>query len=147
LFGDLIERRLMVHTYITQLFVMIQRMLQNHVEIDQEKSPSIHYFRNFQKLIKTTDIPKTIPEFASELNISGVHLNRICKNLVGKSALQVIQEYLIAESKKYLQYTSHSISEIAYILKFENPNYFAKLFKKHEGQSPKEFRHKERWGR
>jgi AraC family transcriptional regulator, transcriptional activator of pobA len=69
-----------------------------------------------------------------------VHLNRICQNVVGKSALQVVQEYLIEESKKYLEYTSHSVSEIAYLLKFEYPNYFAKLFKKQTGISPTEYR-------
>lgn len=140
LFGDFPERRLMMQTYITQLFVTIQRILQNSESNYEEKSPFLLHFKHFQKLIKTSDKPKTIPEFAQELNISAVHLNRICQNVVGKSALQVIQEYLIEESKKYLEYTSHSVSEIAYLLKFEYPNYFAKLFKKQTGISPSEYR-------
>jgi AraC family transcriptional regulator, transcriptional activator of pobA len=140
LFGDLSERQLMMQTYITQLFVTIQRILQNSESNYEEKSPFLLHFKHFQKLIKTSEKPKTIPEFAQELNISAVHLNRICQNVVGKSALQVIQEYLIEESKKYLEYTSHSVSEIAYLLKFEYPNYFAKLFKKQTGISPSEYR-------
>jgi AraC family transcriptional regulator, transcriptional activator of pobA len=140
LFGDFPERQLMVQTYITQLFVIIQRILQNSENNYIEKSPFLLHFKHFQKLIKTSENPKTIPEFAQELNLSAVHLNRICQNVVGKSALQVVQEYLIEESKKYLEYTSHSVSEIAYLLKFEYPNYFAKLFKKQTGISPTEYR-------
>jgi AraC family transcriptional regulator, transcriptional activator of pobA len=140
LFGDFPERQLMMQTYITQLFVTIQRILQNSESNYEEKSPFLLHFKHFQKLIKTSESPKTIPEFAQDLNLSAVHLNRICQNVVGKSALQVIQEYLIEESKKYLEYTSHSVSEIAYLLKFEYPNYFAKLFKKQTGISPSEYR-------
>lgn len=144
LFGDFPERQLMMHTYITQLFVTIQRILQNSDSNYEEKSPFLLHFKHFQKLIKTSEKPKTIPEFAQELNVSAIHLNRICQNVVGKSALQVIQEYLIEESKKYLEYTSHSVSEIAYLLKFEYPNYFAKLFKKQTGISPSEYRESKR---
>jgi AraC family transcriptional regulator, transcriptional activator of pobA len=140
LFGDFPERQLMMQTYITQLFVTVQRILQNSESNYEGKSPFLLHFKHFQKLIKTSEKPKTIPEFAQELNVSAVHLNRICQNVVGKSALQVIQEHLIEESKKYLEYTSHSVSEIAYLLKFEYPNYFAKLFKKQTGISPSEYR-------
>ncbi len=140
LFGDFPERQLMMQTYITQLFVTIQRILQNRESNYEEKSPFLLHFKHFQKLIKTSEKNKTIPEFAQELNVSAVHLNRICQNVVGKSALQVIQEHLIEESKKYLEYTSHSVSEIAYLLDFEYPNYFAKLFKKQTGISPSEYR-------
>ena len=140
LFGDLPERRLMLQTYITQLFVTLQRRLNSEEDISEMKNPMIHHFRQFQRLLKTADYPKSIPQFAQELNISAVHLSRVCQSIVGKSALQIIQEYLIEESKKYLEYTSHSVSEIAYLLKFEYPNYFAKLFKKQLGISPSEYR-------
>jgi AraC family transcriptional regulator, transcriptional activator of pobA len=140
LFGDLSDRRLMLQTYITQLFVIFQRILNSEEEVLDGKNPMIHHFRQFQRLLKTSEYPKSIPQFAKELDISPVHLGRVCKSLVGKSALQLIQEYLIEESKKYLEYTSHSVSEIAYLLKFEYPNYFAKLFKKQTGISPSEYR-------
>ena len=57
-----------------------------------------------------------------------------------------MQEHLLDEARKYLTYTSYSVSEIAYLLKFEYPNYFARFFKKHTGLSPTEFRERQAAG-
>ncbi len=62
------------------------------------------------------------------------------QSLVQKSSLQIVQEYLVGEAKKYLLNTNYSISEIAYFLDFQDPAYFTRLFKKKTGQSPSEFR-------
>ena len=94
--------------------------------------------------IKNSEYPKSIPDFADELNITPVHLNRICNAVAGKSAIELVHQNLIIEAQKYLLHTSYSVSEIAYLLKFEYPNYFAKLFKKHTGLSPLEFRRQDR---
>jgi AraC family transcriptional activator of pobA len=71
-------------------------------------------------------------------------LNRICKAVAGKSAIELVHQNIISEAQKYLLHTSYSVSEIAYLLKFEYPNYFAKLFKKYVGMSPIEFRRLDR---
>ncbi len=73
---------------------------------------------------------------AFELGITPVHLNRICNLATGKSAGQLMDEHLLDEAKKYLKYTSYSVSQVAYLLKFEYPNYFARFFKKHTSISP-----------
>lgn len=105
---------------------------------------SLSYFRKFQQSIRASEYTKSIPEFAEELHITPVHLNRICKAVAGKSAIELVHQNIIAEAQKYLLHTSYSISEIAYLLKFEYPNYFAKLFKKYTGFSPNEYRKKDR---
>jgi AraC family transcriptional activator of pobA len=111
---------------------------------DQKESSNnrtLGYFHAFQKLIKKT-LPesKLIKEYAGELRITPVHLNRICQTLVQKTALQVVHEYCITEAKKHLLYSSYSISEISYLLHFKDPAYFSRLFKKQTGLSPIIFR-------
>jgi len=49
---------------------------------------------------------------------------------------------LIDEAKNILLNPHKSISEVAYELGFEYPQYFSRLFKKKEGISPSEFREK-----
>ena len=48
----------------------------------------------------------------------------------------------MGEATIFLQYTTYSVSEIAYLLHFEYPNYFARFFRNHTGFSPTEFREK-----
>ncbi len=141
LFNDQPEKQALLHTYLQQLFIILFRIgkLEKEQNIKAE-SLTLKYFRQFQKSIKTADYNKPMPEFARESGITTVHLNRVCQAVVGKSASELVQAHFIKEAQKYLTYTSYSVSEIAYLLKFEYPNYFAKLFKKHTGLSPTEFR-------
>jgi AraC family transcriptional regulator, transcriptional activator of pobA len=135
----------MIQSLFQQLFIRIFRL-----QVQQEKYLHFHdpralkYFQLFQKNITRSEYPKSIPKFAQQLGISSVHLNRICQAVTGKSASLIIQEYLVKKAQHYLNHTSYSISEIAYILKFSYPNYFARLFKKHTGLSPKDYREKGR---
>lgn len=126
-----------------QLFLIGLYSLKNTFEDQktQSNNRTLAHFYSFQKLIKKT-LPesKLIKEYASDLRITPVHLNRICQVLVEKSALQVVHEYCITEAKKYLLYSSNSISEISYLLNFKDPAYFSRLFKKQTGISPNLFR-------
>jgi AraC family transcriptional activator of pobA len=143
LFRENPERFLMLRSYLTQFFIHLHR-LTKQVEAQKGDSLMMTHFRKFQHNIKHSEYPKSIPDFANELNITPVHLNRICKAVAGKSAIELVHQNLINEAQKYLLHTSYSISEIAFLLKFEYPNYFAKLFKKYVGASPNEFRLQDR---
>jgi AraC family transcriptional regulator, transcriptional activator of pobA len=141
LFSEQPERPLMLQTYITQLIVLLHRLIGQTNSNDGDPAMLTH-FRKFKYIIKKSNYLKTIPEIAAEIKISAVHLNRICNTLTGKSAIEIINQKRIEEAQKYLLHTSYSISEIAYQLDFEYPNYFAKLFKKLTGITPMEFRNK-----
>lgn len=99
------------------------------------------YFHSFQKSYTSSQpFSKPIPEFAKELGISTVHLNRVCKTVAGKSASLLLQEHAVSAAKKLLAHTTYSVSEIAYQLNFADPGYFARLFKKLTGKTPVEYR-------
>lgn len=141
LFNDRPEKKAFLQCLLNQLIIVLYRIFKlKEEETISHKNITLEYFRRFQKSIKTSSYEKSIPAFALDLGITPVHLNRVCKAVIGKSALELVQEHQILEAQKYLKYTSYSVSEIAYLLKFEYPNYFAKLFKKHTGLSPSEFR-------
>jgi AraC family transcriptional activator of pobA len=74
------------------------------------------------------------------MGITAVHLNRVCRAIVGKSTLQTIQEAILLEAQRYLHHSSYSISEISYLLNFDDISYFSRLFKKQLGLSPRQFR-------
>lgn len=102
---------------------------------------SLSYYQGFVTAVKTQmDQSQTIHSYASALGITVVHLNRVCREVAGKSALEVVHDLLIQEAKNYLLNTTYSIAEIAYFLNFNDPAYFNRLFKKKVGVPPGEFR-------
>ena len=75
------------------------------------------------------------------LNLSTYQLNAITKTTLGKTCSDLINEYIILESKRYLLATSNQVNQIAYHLGYEDVSYFIRFFKKHTGYSPETFRH------
>lgn len=82
----------------------------------------------------------TVNYLASELNLSPRYLSDLLKQEIGKTAIELIHLFLIAEAKRLLTGTNYSVAEIAYKLGFENPPYFFMLFKKETGMSPIQFK-------
>ena len=135
------ERRLMLHVCLQRLFLVLFRIWQHDQALEAApNTPSLQYFRKFQQRVRPVGTTHSVAQLADELAITPVHLNRICQMVAGKSASQVMQEHILDEARNYLLHTTYSVSEIAYLLHFEYPNYFAKFFRKHTGLSPTEFR-------
>jgi AraC-like DNA-binding protein len=79
---------------------------------------------------------------ADKMSVSQRYLSDTLKNETGKTTTEHLQLYLIEEAKNILLKPNKSISEVAYELGFEYPQYFSRLFKKKEGISPSEYREK-----
>ena len=145
LFNERTEKKLLLFALLSQFFITLLRLSEtNNSNTLQDTNQTLLYYRKFLQSVKTTMVPKSIPSYAKETGISAVHLNRACNLVCGKSALLIVQEHLIKLSKNYLVHSSYSIAEIAYLLNFEYPNYFARFFKKLNGLSPKEYRQSKR---
>lgn len=135
-------KQLVVQSLFQLLFVKLYRFIITQKEaFNYSDNRTLHYFQGFQKSIKRSiQESKSIEAYAHELGITSVHLNRICKSIAQKSALEIVQEYVVNEAKMYLLNTSYTISEISYFLNFKDPAYFTRVFRKKTGVSPTEFR-------
>lgn len=83
-----------------------------------------------------------MPDVARHLNISYTTFRHLFKEYTGFSPAQYFINLRIHRAKEMLRGTKASVKEISIILHFENPEYFATLFKKKTGMSPSEFRNK-----
>lgn len=92
-----------------------------------------------QGLLETQGLP-TVNYMASTLHLSPRYLSDLLKEETGKTAIELIHIFLIAEAKNLLKGPDYSVSETAYKLGFENLPYFSRLFKKEVGLSPIQFR-------
>jgi AraC-like DNA-binding protein len=95
----------------------------------------------FQNMVTNCYIKhKQVGEYAKELNVSANTLNQTAKEVLGKTAKELISEKIIQEAKKLLKYATDDISEIAYYIGFEEPTHFIRFFKKQTSTTPKEYR-------
>lgn len=82
----------------------------------------------------------TVKYLAEKVHLSASYLSDLLKKETGKNAQDHIHYYLIEEAKNILLNSNNSVSEIAYSLGFEYPQYFSKLFKQKTGKTPLEYR-------
>jgi len=74
------------------------------------------------------------------MHLSAYQLNAITKTALGKTSSELINEWIILESKRNLLATTNQINQIAFQLGYEDVSYFIRFFKKHTGYSPEAFR-------
>jgi AraC-like DNA-binding protein len=89
--------------------------------------------------LKEKGLP-TVSYLAEKMNLSPNYLSDLLKKETGMNAQDRIHYYLIEEAKNLLLSSDKSISELAFMLGFEYPQYFSRLFKAKTGMTPVEFR-------
>ncbi|WP_286903169.1 helix-turn-helix domain-containing protein [Vreelandella sedimenti] len=82
----------------------------------------------------------SIEVLAEQLGVSSAHLNMLCRQIAGRSALQLLHERLLLEAKRQLTYTNMTIGQVSDSLGFSEPAYFTRFFKRNTALSPREFR-------
>lgn len=109
--------------------------------LDQVNQALSAYFES--GLLQEKGVP-SIEQLAENLAVSQRYLSDTLKKETGRTTTEHLHLYLIDEAKNNLLKPNKSISEVAYELGFEYPQYFSRLFKKKEGLSPSEYREKYR---
>lgn len=82
----------------------------------------------------------SVKYFAELLHLSPNYLSDLLRKETGKNGTEHIQYHVIELAKDKLLSSSSSVSEIAYELGFDYPQYFSKMFKKVSGKTPAEYR-------
>ena len=100
-----------------------------------------HHFQRFVRLVdRQYRSQRTVSEYAREIGITPSHLNSICRQLAGKSALRMIHDRLLLAARRELAYTEKSIADVGTDLGFAEPSYFTRFFKRGMEMTPKEYR-------
>ena len=77
---------------------------------------------------------------AEEVYLSPAHFSTIFSQSLGETFIDYLTNKRIQLAKKLITETNHKVSEIAFEIGYNDPNYFSFLFKKKIGCSPKEYR-------
>lgn len=84
---------------------------------------------------------RTAKDYADALRVHINHLNKVLKEVTGRTTTEIITSRINQEAKVLLRQTSWNVSEIAYSLGFEEVAHFSNFFKKQSKVSPLAFRH------
>lgn len=107
----------------------------------QKMSRSQEIAFDFIKLVTGNfKIERNVEYYAQRLMISSRHLTVVLKEVFGKSAIQILNEFVLNEAKAQLSSSLKPINEISNDLKFSDQYSFSHFFKKHENLSPSQYR-------
>lgn len=128
----------MIRLFLNHIFLTINRYIkeskQTNNDMINDIERAVHYFNdNYSK-------PISIEQYAKEHLISVNWFIHHFKNVMKVPPMQYILSLRMSAAKGYLEKTDKNVSEIAKAVGYDNALYFSRLFKKHTGFSPSEYK-------
>lgn len=125
----------MCKSMLMQLIVFLSREYQSNNENKANLNFRLALIILFIEQNFTDNI--TIDDLASKIYLSKRHFNRVFKQIYHKTPLNYIIDLRIAYSKKLLSTGCFTVTQVAHMCGFNDANYFTKVYKKTQGNTPK----------
>lgn len=118
-----------------------QQSQENKVQKLEVKSPDEKLMDRIMKVINNniSNPNLTIEAISAEVGISRVHLHRKLKELTNQTTRDFIRNIRLKQAAKLLSEKQHTISEIAMLTGFIDPNNFSTTFKELFGMPPSQY--------
>ena len=135
-------REAKITNLINYIYIELTRVYTADVTIEKLGSTSYaQILEQLETLINIHFYSQKLPKFyASQLNITTKHLNRVVQKTINKTTSQLISERILLEAKRLIVHSSDNLAGIANTLEFSDYAYFSKFFKSKIGLTPMEFR-------
>ncbi|MEM0993837.1 MAG: hybrid sensor histidine kinase/response regulator transcription factor, partial [Bacteroidota bacterium] len=100
------------------------------------------FLQKVQDLLKTNyqNTQFGVEDYAQALQMSHTQFYRKLKALTNQTPSQHVRGYRLAQAKILLKNPNFNVSEVAYEVGFNDPNYFTRVFTKAFGRSPNAYR-------
>lgn len=114
---------------------------------EQSYSPKENLMERFLKMLHESQSNNghrmkylNVTGYAEKLNVTPKYFSSVCRETMGKTAGQIINEDIIRSAKLLLHDNTKSIKQIAEFLGFANQSHFGTFFSHKVGMSPQQFR-------
>lgn len=108
-------------------------------EKESEEQFSDDILGRLQKYISEHYTDKlSLTQIANEVHANGSYLSRLYKTKTGQNLFDVINKMKLEKAKEYMS-QGKRIYEIAQLVGYDDVSYFSRVFRKHEGCSPREY--------
>ena len=126
--------------YLRHIFIQINRYIKEGLkkssDVQNEIERAAHYFNEHY------NEPLSIDDYAASRHMSTCWFIRNFKQILKVTPMQYILSLRMSNAQSLLETTEYNISEIAEAVGYDNSLYFSRLFHKHIGVSPSEYRKK-----
>lgn len=139
-----IARTLLLHAGLIR---MLGQLINRYMPAGSEQTPLAADPRVNSVIAYVTSGLSRVPdvaELAEFAQLSQSHLRKLFLRQVGLSPQQFVLRIKLEQAKRLLAESGERISDIAAGLGFRDPNYFARLFRRHTSLSPKQYRDRNR---
>jgi two-component system response regulator YesN len=110
------------------------------IEIAKTERPG-PLFKRIQEYLEACPCREiSLEDAANWAGVTPQYLSRYFKGHVGVKFIEHVTGARISEAKKLLTTTEMAVPEIGQAVGYSDPNYFTRVFRKHTGYSPHEFR-------
>lgn len=139
--GALALQELSLDYLIKLLAVWLARCTATESRSDTQSSRAGQHLKRFRKLVDEHHKSHwPVSKYGNAIGITPSHLNAICQQSAGQSALEIVHERLLLAARRDLVYTEKTIAGVSHKLGFADPSYFTRFFKRHTGLPPSQFR-------
>lgn len=133
-------RDMMIYEKIIGILALIMHDCEKH-ESEIANAPKAQLLKDIKSYLDEHFREKiTLDDLSGLFFIDKYYLTRRFKQQYGCTVNAYLQQKKITHAKHLLRFFDKSIEEVGIECGLEDPNYFARLFKKIEGMSPGEFR-------
>lgn len=136
----------LIKTYLEQLLLFLLRAITQREEPglipgkEPEKNPLVQAILSF--LAERAEETVRIEDICAEFGYSRSYLSRVFQAETGQTLAACAMGMKVDRAKQLIRETNMNFSQISARLSFENPQYFARVFKRLTGMTPSEFKNR-----
>ncbi|MBF8458371.1 helix-turn-helix domain-containing protein [Kaistella sp. G5-32] len=135
------DEKVLENLFSALIYTVTGIYLQNDFFEQHKMSRADEITFQFTKNVFQNFITEKSPKFYADLqHITSRHLTSMVKSVTGKTATQIIAEFVMNEAKILLNSTDKTIMQIADELNFGDSYTFSHYFKRYSGKSPALYR-------
>ena len=126
-----------------EFFMMMKMMIQEYCDYVLKYGGN-QYSLLVQKMVQLVNAEITsalsLSTIAKKMNMNASYLSNLFKRETGMTITYFINQQKVRQAAEYLKESQISIAQVSERVGIHDVNYFARIFKKHLGMSPSDFR-------
>ena len=131
----------MLKNLLKNLLIRSNRLFRSQQAADMQDDSNIDFARKFSELVEKHYLKEKQVEFyAEKMCIAPATLTKKLQKYGSEAPSRIIKNRILTQAKRHLIYSDKSVKEIAFLLGYDDPHYFSRLFLKETHTAPSDYR-------